>query len=114
MRYHPVSLNVIRQALKISALPQPRSIRRKNQFDTPDGSIMTLYSCEYDYGALVEVFRASGSPVVLFDNAVMSTLDTAFCSDIAVVSFEHDGPKKPAFIGLVTIFNPYERLDCND
>jgi hypothetical protein len=114
MRYHPISLNVIRQALKLSALPQPAKMKRGGQTSTPTGKIITQYACEFSFADLCLIWRCADDPHAGFEYAVMSTIDTAFCRDIAVVSVWHDGPDKPAIVGIVTIFDPYDRSVRND
>lgn len=113
MRYHPISLNVVRQALKLSALPQPRKMRKNNQEVTPTGKIVTHYILEYAWTQIMTPGLIIPGDEPSYEDAILERLDAAFCSDIATVSLGFNTPRDPVFIGIVTIFDPYDRSECN-
>lgn len=114
MRYHPISLNVIRQALKLSALPQPVTMQKVGQVSVPTGVVLSSYRCEFDLPEMLTIATMEMEWDITASQAVALVFEGAFCNDIEVAAVDWPDGEGSVFLTIVTIFNPYERWDCNE
>jgi len=110
MSHHPVSLNVLRQAMALSGLPQPIAIRKIDQQVQPDGAIWTCYRMEFRYSDLASIIEPKeGANCWPCYGALRERLERCFCNDVAVLGVSLDYPNRPVYATIVTKLPSPER-----
>lgn len=110
MRYHPISLNVIRGSLKLMGLPQPIHIRMIDQSWQPSGELWTMYDLCYRYQTLRSVAYRFGTPYPCWEGAAMNAFEACFCSDISVLNVGGYNNHHEFFVRIVTRMDPMREV----
>lgn len=107
MSLHPVSLNVIRQAMNWSGFPQPIAIRKIDQKTQPTGAVWTAYRLEFRWSDLADIVEPRTASCVWPRYAALrERLERCFCDDVVVLGVSLDYRTKPVYATIITKCNP--------
>lgn len=107
MSLHPVSLNVIRQAMHWSGFPQPIAITKFDQETQPTGAVWTAYQMEFRYSDLTTMTPPGWRQTIEPDNVrLRRALERCFCDDVIVLWVETGYKDSPVYARIVTKLSP--------
>jgi hypothetical protein len=91
MSYNPISLNVIRNSLSLSGVPQPMHIKTLDQVKFPTDTVVTAYRCIFAANRVVHYmsYYDNDEGEVLFSSFV-KYLSSCFCSDIFPTDWDYN------------------------
>lgn len=93
---HPISLNVIRQALCVAGAPKPRRIETLDQARFPTDTVVTAYKMEFSFHEIMG--QANGDLNAPHERveAAVKRINDCFCEDIFVTDYDYE-PRFDAF-----------------
>lgn len=106
MNYHPISLNVMRQALRLSGCPQPARIHTIDRATQPTGCVWSLYELIFSYQSAVAIVPYHDYNSKVWSAMLADKAKDFFCNDIQVMNVIVGWKHQPVSVFLLTKFDP--------
>jgi len=109
MFYNPISLDVIRQALRDSNVPSPLRAHQIDQYTTRDGGTITDYVLTFpmlDIHAALCAAAPAALPITLAGVAVL--VGDCFCEDVVVIDVQRMTERLVYFVTIETFLDPHD------
>jgi len=101
--YNPVSLNVIRNSLKLSGMPQPVHIKRLDQVKFPTATVVSAYRMIFSMTAVMKYTEEA--PAGYTDSRVewfCKVMNECFCKDIFTTDWDYNEYDDTVYVTVCT------------